>query len=289
MQDIDSYVVETELGRIAVRDTRGGAMPLLLLHGGGYSGDIFSAQLNDTELRGFRLIVPDLPGHGESDNAAHPESGYSVSGLASAIAALIEELGLVNCVVAGWSLGGHVAIELLGAHCSIAGVAITGAPPLVQGGLGMIRGFHFSRDMLLASKAKLMEHEAARYMRMTLGPDAPHEFADLILRADPQSRPVAMRSLVSGQGCDQRDTVESSPVPVCLIQGQNDPFARTGYVTGIRGNAIYEGGCKVIAGAGHAPFLDAPGEFNALLADFARDVASGKASVAPADPMRIAV
>jgi len=282
-------MVETELGRIAVRDTRGGAMPLLLLHGGGYSGDIFSAQFNDAELCGFRLIVPDLPGHGESDNAAHPESGYSVSGLASAIAALIEELGLVNCVVAGWSLGGHVAIELLGAHCSIAGVAITGAPPLVQGGLGMIRGFHFSRDMLLVSKAKLMEHEAARYMRMTLGPDAPREFTDLILRADPQSRPVAMRSLVSGQGCDQRDTVESSPVPVCLIQGQNDPFARTGYVTGIRGNAIYEGGCKVIAGAGHAPFLDAPGEFNALLAGFARDVASGKASVAPADPMRIAV
>lgn len=289
MQDIDSYRVETELGRIAVRDTRGGAMPLILLHGAGYSGDVFAEQIKDPGLRDFRLIVPDLPGHGNSDNSARPETGYSVSGLASATAALIEELGLVNCVVAGWSLGGHVAIELLGAHCSIAGIAVTGAPPLVQGGLGMIRGFHFSRDMLLASKAKLMEHEAERYLRMTLGPDAPRQFADLILRADPQSRPVAMRSLVSGQGCDQRDTVESSPVPVCLIQGQNDPFARTGYVTGIRGNAIYEGGCKVIAGAGHAPFFDAPAEFNALLARFARDVASGKASVAPADPMRIAV
>jgi len=289
MQDIESYTVETELGRIAVRDTRGGAMPILFLHGGGYSGDVFAEQLKDTGLRDFRMIVPDLPGHGNSDDSAHPETGYTVSGLAGAIAALIEELGLVNCIVAGWSLGGHVAIELLGAHCSIAGVAVTGAPPLVQGGLGMIRGFHFSRDMLLASKAKLMEHEASRYLHMTLGPDARREFTELILRADPQSRAVAMRSLVSGQGCDQRDTVESSPVPVCLIQGQNDPFARTGYVAGIRSNAIYEGGCKVIANAGHAPFFDAPGEFNALLARFARDVASGQANVAPPDPMRIAV
>jgi pimeloyl-ACP methyl ester carboxylesterase len=85
----------------------GKGMPLLLLHQGLGSienlGDIIP------ELsRHFKVIAPDAPGHGRSEQAD------SLSGdlLAGYCSALIDQLHLDSAYVMGWSMGGNTALLL---------------------------------------------------------------------------------------------------------------------------------------------------------------------------------
>jgi len=56
------------------------------------------------------VLAPDLRGFGQSDkHEADPEEIYSARGQARAVAALLDELGLKDAVVAGYDVGGAVS------------------------------------------------------------------------------------------------------------------------------------------------------------------------------------
>ena len=87
---------------------RGSGVPLLLIHGLGSSGADWAMQVRALEGR-FRLIVPDLPGCGHS----LPLRGEcSIANFAAALWALLDHLGLAESNIAGFSLGGAVALEM---------------------------------------------------------------------------------------------------------------------------------------------------------------------------------
>jgi pimeloyl-ACP methyl ester carboxylesterase len=62
--------------------------------------------------RGFRVIMPDLRGHGESAKP-HDAAAYPPDVLADDGFALIEHLGLADYVLGGYSLGGRTTIRML--------------------------------------------------------------------------------------------------------------------------------------------------------------------------------
>ncbi len=57
----------------------------------------------------FRLILPDLRGHGKSDK---PLIHYSVEMFAQDMVGLLDELGIDQCIVAGHSLGGFISQQI---------------------------------------------------------------------------------------------------------------------------------------------------------------------------------
>lgn len=83
-----------------------GAPPVLLLHGGGVAGWMWRP-LGERLAADHQLIVPDLPGHGESLDDPYLVHGVTVD----ALEALLEELGTPVSVV-GFSLGGQLAVLL---------------------------------------------------------------------------------------------------------------------------------------------------------------------------------
>ena len=86
----------------------GSGPPLLLLHGLGGSKITWLSVL--TTLAGdHRVIVPDLPGHAESDK---PATDYTPRFYAHAVRRLLDEVGVEQAVVLGNSLGGRVGLEL---------------------------------------------------------------------------------------------------------------------------------------------------------------------------------
>jgi pimeloyl-ACP methyl ester carboxylesterase len=86
-------------------ETIGSGRPLILLHGGLGSGEMFGPIL-PTLTAGHQVILPDLQGHGRTADIDRP---ISTELMAGDIAALITHLGLDRPDVVGYSLGGGVA------------------------------------------------------------------------------------------------------------------------------------------------------------------------------------
>ena len=87
-------------------ETHGEGRPMVLLHGGLYSGEMFGPVT--PALAGHRkVIVPDLQGHGRTADIDRP---IDIQLMADDIAALIRHLGLEQVDLVGYSLGGGVAL-----------------------------------------------------------------------------------------------------------------------------------------------------------------------------------
>lgn len=79
---------------------------IVLLHGYLERGEIWQ-QFVDQFPSGFRFIVPDLPGHGESGNWGRV---HSMDDLAGAVKAILEAEGIDKVFLAGHSMGGYVCM-----------------------------------------------------------------------------------------------------------------------------------------------------------------------------------
>ena len=87
---------------------RGKGEPLLLVHGiGGCGGQLGS--IADALAQDYRLIIPDLRGHGWSTGAA---SSFTTLNASEDIAALLNSLGLRRVRAIGVSAGGMVLLHL---------------------------------------------------------------------------------------------------------------------------------------------------------------------------------
>jgi pimeloyl-ACP methyl ester carboxylesterase len=105
----------------------------ILIHGGLVSGSQWEPIVPELADR-FRVITPDIRGHGRSTN---PTGELSYTRVADDVAALISALGLQRLVVGGWSDGGQVTLELGARHPEAAAALIVGAayPDFHAGGL----------------------------------------------------------------------------------------------------------------------------------------------------------
>lgn len=88
-------------------DSFGDGPPLVLLHSGGMASGEWRPYVKTLSAR-YRLIVPDLPGHGRSRLA--PGERLTISGAAAAVLALLDELGIERASWLGSSMGGAVAL-----------------------------------------------------------------------------------------------------------------------------------------------------------------------------------
>jgi pimeloyl-ACP methyl ester carboxylesterase len=89
-------------------ETHGTGRPLILLHGGLGSGEMFGPVLPALAER-HQVIAVDLQGHGRTADIDRP---IDLQFMADDIAALIDHLGLDKPDVVGYSLGGGVALRI---------------------------------------------------------------------------------------------------------------------------------------------------------------------------------
>ena len=86
----------------------GRGKPILLLHGLGGTKISWVPMLGPLAEH-YQVIVPDLPGHGESDK---PRVEYSPRYFARVVRHLMDQLGVERALILGNSMGGRVALEL---------------------------------------------------------------------------------------------------------------------------------------------------------------------------------
>ena len=93
-------------------EEHGSGRPVVLIHGVLMSSRFFAPQVERLAPH-CRLILFDLPGHGQSE--ARP-AGHTVAAYAEALHRLMEALDLRDAVLVGWSMGAFVMWDYLHNH-----------------------------------------------------------------------------------------------------------------------------------------------------------------------------
>lgn len=259
-------LLETAHGRVSVRDTGGGGPCVLLIHGNSSSNAVFRNQMTGELAQRYRLIAPDLPGHGASHDASDPPQNYTIPGYARTMIDVLGQLGIERPIVFGWSLGGHIGVDMLPRMPAIRALMITGAPPvsLMDGQAA----FRPTPHMGLTGKEDFTAEEIEAYAAATCGEPVDPAVREAVARTDGRARRIMFAHFLSGQVPDQGKIVATTTIPIAVVNGADEPFVDTGFLAKKPIANLWEGKQHLVEGAGHAPFWEAPEKFNAIFARF---------------------
>jgi pimeloyl-ACP methyl ester carboxylesterase len=268
------HMIVTAHGILAVEESGESGIPVLLIHGNSFCGGVFRNQMQGQIAKNHRVIAFDLPGHGQSSNAPGPHRSYTRSGLADAAVELLHNLGVSEAIVFGWSLGGHIGIEMILRFPGMRGLMICGAPPV--GRNQMAQGFKGSPQTGTASQQDISEDEIETLVQSIFGDSSKPFLREAVARADGRFRKRLFDAARAGEGADQRLIVEGSPVPLAVVNGGADRLVNLDYFNTVANANLWEARCHRLIGLGHAPFWEAPRDFNLVLERFLNDVEAGR-------------
>ncbi len=86
----------------------GSGIPVVFIHGFPFNRSLWLDQ-EAVLKRSFRVVLPDLPGHGESQLTGGPAT---MEAMAASVIALMDTLAIERAVICGLSMGGYVALAL---------------------------------------------------------------------------------------------------------------------------------------------------------------------------------
>ena len=266
-----THIVQVNNQAIAVHESEGSGPPIVLVHGNSSSGLTFSRQLFSPLGSDHHLVAIDLPGHGESDRAQEPGTGYSVPGYAKTLVAVCEQLGLNDAVFVGWSLGGHVVLEASALLPRAAGFMIYGTPPI---GFppDMACAFFPHPAMAAAFSPHLSEAEIEAFVAAFFKPGANasvEAFKADVRRTDGNARLALAASIQSGGYSDEIAIAAGLRVPLAILHGEQEQLINGAYLNDLRAPALWRGAVQTVADAGHAVHWEQAARFNAMLEVFA--------------------
>jgi pimeloyl-ACP methyl ester carboxylesterase len=149
---LEERLLEVKGGRVRYL-TGGAGPPLVLVHGLGGSATNW-CELAPLLARRYRLLIPDLPGHGRSDPLPAVSRLHS---FADRVFAVMEEEVGVPAPVVGHSLGGVVALRLALRHPQAVSALV------LAGSAGLSIGRPWLRELITANVVLRPGRLAGRY------------------------------------------------------------------------------------------------------------------------------
>jgi 4,5:9,10-diseco-3-hydroxy-5,9,17-trioxoandrosta-1(10),2-diene-4-oate hydrolase len=243
---------------------------LLLLHGLSATHANWERTLPAFADR-WRVIAPDLPGHGRSEK---PNAPYTIDFHAGVLRSLGRELGIGEAVVVGNSLGGQIAVEL-----GLSYPAWTRALVLVAPAGGFGPPIQALRWAVGAAAHPTLLRVALPWVldRCVYDPSLPDcaarrsALAEQLAQDDYPSFARAVARSLAGSLAAGRQPLQQLRQPTLLVWGRDDRLiALSGSRRVMR--AVPHARLAVLERCGHLPMLERADEFNRLLADFLRVV-----------------
>lgn len=268
----------THSGRRLWYDECGAGTPIVFIHGWCMSSDVWRLQLEKLP-ESFRVITIDLQGHGRSS----PQGGsFHIKGCAADISELCKFLDIHNALLAGWSLGGLIALEtfdLLRGRLSGL-ILIAGTPRFTQGD-----GFPYGLSKLeVDGMIKKVQRSMRRALdgfrgRMFASGELDHSeqtpaIQELLSAIPLPSTDVALQALDVLVQSDLRNRLALIDLPALIVSGDRDVICLP-QASEYMAQQISSARQIVFAGCGHAPFLTQSARFNECLEEF-REMVSGR-------------
>jgi pimeloyl-ACP methyl ester carboxylesterase len=177
--------------------------------------------------RGYRVIMPDLRGHGDSarphDAAAYPPDVLTDDGFA-----LIDHLGLTDYDLGGYSLGGRTAIRML----------VRGAKP----GRAIVAGMGLEGILHTAQRGEVFRRILTNLGTFERG--SPEWMAEAFLKTI-GGDPVALLHVLGASVDTPRDALARIAMPTLVVAGEDDDDNGSSEALAA---ALPEGHCVLIPG-----------------------------------------
>jgi 3-oxoadipate enol-lactonase len=244
---------------------------VLLVHGFTNFGLVWGPQIAALAYSGYRVIVPDLAGHGLS---APVEAVTDVPALASDMVALLDVLGIDRVVVCGLSLGGMVAQQMAIDHPQRAAALVVadsradnnGMQAMVERWIAEFEGPGGPLGRLDKTYPMLL-NEA---YRSSVSGQATLDLWRLVLS---QVTGRSLASVARGMlGFDVTAGLPAVDAPTLVISGEEDRLIPPA-LSQRSAELIHGARFEIIPEAGHISSLDSAAAFNQLLLAFLADPA----------------
>lgn len=252
---------------ISVFSNRSDNPAVIFLHGNSLSSTSFVKQFDSEMLNKFHLVGIDFPGHGKSYWSRKPEKDYNLFHFRDVVVEVFARLKIDSFVLAGHSIGGHVAMECLPYLKNCKGLAIWGAPP-VKLPLDLSPIFLPNPLQHLLFTKNLNENDISALASLFVKQEYSEPISEIIRQCDPEFRGHFPGSLAQLMISDEYQLLVNSRLPVAILHGDGDQLINRDYYNTIEIPGLWRNSVLTIENAGHTPQLESPEIFNELLFQF---------------------
>lgn len=242
--------------------------PLVLVHGWGCSAFAFRENIKAIAAAGYRVMVPDLRGHGLSDKPVENDS-YTTEAMVDHIGRIADALGLERFSIAGHSMGAALSLRFAIANPArisalglLSPVGTSGLP-----GIGIVRLISptFSLPIWRALNTRWMTRFFLRLAYGKFGKPSEREVAEYWAPAQFREFTTALRHLLHGVnwGPIYVGGLDALKIPVLVMSGSRDHICRRKTRQHLR-KALHAD-TIVVKGAGHLVLSEIPEQVNAAL------------------------
>lgn len=243
-------------------EVHGSGEPVLFVHGFPLSGRLWDPTVSLLQDR-FKLIVPDLRGHGRSGVS----EDVSMARYADDLAALLDVAGVKGRVtVVGHSMGGYIAFELYRRHPErVRALVLVDS----QAGPDTKEAAEGRREMagrVLSDGSRVIADTLVDRLFASPTPDALRErWHEIMAATPPVGVAAALRAMAERP--DSRRTLREIDRPVLVVVGAHDAVTPPEEARRMHA-AAPNSRLEIVAGAGHMTPVEQPERFAALLRHF---------------------
>ena len=244
----------------------GSGTPILFLHSFGHNKNLWFPQLTHFLESGFRVLAPDMPGHGDS---SYDPGRHGVDQIAQMYIELLDSLGITSTILAGISMGGYIALRMWARR-----------PDLVAAMVLSNTKAEKDSDEIVARRRAQIENIHRNGLEHFVTTGAPKRLSPVTLELRPWvldtikllnfTVPAEVNAATLDAMARKEDDTKVLPtidVPVLVTSGSDDTFiprdSPGNLHKGIKGSRFHE-----IAGTGHVSSLEAPTEYNRVMEGF---------------------
>ena len=242
---------------------------IIFLHGRSLSAKSWTKQFESEKLSFFRLIALDFPGHGLSDHCDDYQEAYSFSAYKNLLIAFIFQLKVQNYVVAGLSLGGHIALQALSGLKNCKGVFAMTMPVTKPIQMTLM----YQNPVILGKvfQENPSDEDLKYYISLLLRHDAneiPSFIEESFYITDPKIHEGIMNGVLADGYDDEVEVIKNAKVPIAILAGSEEQIHDLSYLDNFD-LPVWRKSYQMVPAAGHLLAWENPEYVNSLLKEFA--------------------
>lgn len=242
---------------------------LLLLHGFTGSGQNWEPLLPYLTPH-YRVITPDLPGHGSTASPSDP-ARYSIENTVADLAAILDALKIDRAAILGYSMGGRLALYFaLHYPQRVTALVLESASPGLATAQGRLERQKADDALADFIEVKGLAAFVERWEKLPLWANQTAEMRAKLHRQRLQNRPGGLANSLRGLGTGVQPSLWNK-LPefkgqTLLISGELD--AKFTAIAGQMREKLPDARLEVVPGAGHTVHLEQPERYVEIVKGF---------------------